>query len=84
MKYGEQVVQNSKLKKKLSELKIPIHRYLSRHHYGIWDADHVVPVVEGGGESTLENYRTLCCRCHGEETAKLRKRRAKKRSLGSS
>ncbi len=41
----------------------------------LWDADHVVPVVEGGGECDLENLRTLCLRCHRAATAELRKRR---------
>jgi 5-methylcytosine-specific restriction protein A len=45
---------------------------------GLWDADHVVPVVEGGGECGLENYRTLCIPCHKQVTADLRKRLAKK------
>ncbi len=25
-----------------------------------WEVDHVVPVVEGGGECGLDNLRTLC------------------------
>jgi 5-methylcytosine-specific restriction endonuclease McrA len=29
-----------------------------------WDADHIVPVHQGGGECGLDNYRTLCYRCH--------------------
>ncbi len=41
----------------------------------LWDADHIVPVVEGGGECDLSNIRTLCLRCHREVTAELRKRR---------
>jgi 5-methylcytosine-specific restriction protein A len=41
----------------------------------LWDADHVVPVMEGGGECDLENLRTLCLRCHRTTTAELRKRR---------
>ncbi len=40
----------------------------------LWDADHIVPVVEGGGECGLENMRTLCLRCHREETDRLRAR----------
>jgi 5-methylcytosine-specific restriction enzyme A len=40
-----------------------------------WDADHIVPVVEGGGECDLENIRTLCVKCHRTATAELRKRR---------
>ena len=38
-----------------------------------WDADHIVPVVEGGGECDLSNIRTLCLWCHQENTAKLMK-----------
>lgn len=45
----------------------------------LWDADHIVPVVEGGGGCGLENYRTLCLWCHQDETAKLAKRRAQER-----
>ena len=44
-----------------------------------WQADHIVPVVEGGGQCGLDGYRTLCCRCHKRETAKLAKRRAQTR-----
>jgi 5-methylcytosine-specific restriction enzyme A len=44
----------------------------------LWDADHIVPVVEGGGECDLENIRTLCIRCHREATADLRRRRSSK------
>ena len=42
----------------------------------LWDADHIVPVIEGGGETGLENLRTLCIPCHKKETAVLRKRLA--------
>ena len=31
---------------------------------GRWEADHIVPVVEGGGGCGLEGYRTLCIPCH--------------------
>jgi len=44
----------------------------------LWQADHIVPVVEGGGECGLENYRTLCCPCHKIVTAALKRRLAKK------
>jgi 5-methylcytosine-specific restriction protein A len=40
----------------------------------LWDADHIVPVAEGGGQCNLSNMRTLCLRCHGDETARLRER----------
>jgi 5-methylcytosine-specific restriction enzyme A len=41
----------------------------------LWDADHILPVVEGGGECDLDNIRTLCLRCHRQVTAELRTRR---------
>jgi 5-methylcytosine-specific restriction enzyme A len=40
----------------------------------LWDADHVVPVIEGGGECDLSNIRTLCIRCHNQVTFDLRRR----------
>ncbi|HVN06743.1 MAG TPA: HNH endonuclease signature motif containing protein [Bryobacteraceae bacterium] len=40
----------------------------------LWDADHIVPVAEGGGECDLSNMRTLCLKCHREATAALRVR----------
>ena len=41
----------------------------------LWDADHILPVVEGGGECDLDNIRTLCLKCHRAATAELRQRR---------
>lgn len=43
-----------------------------------WDADHIHPVIEGGGECGLEGYRTLCVRCHKAVTRELRWRLSKK------
>ena len=40
----------------------------------LWDADHLVPVAEGGGQCDLSNMRTLCLLCHREATAALRGR----------
>ena len=40
----------------------------------LWDADHIAPVVEGGGECDLSNIRTLCLKCHQKATASLRER----------
>jgi 5-methylcytosine-specific restriction endonuclease McrA len=42
----------------------------------LWDADHIIPVVEGGGACDLANIRTLCLLCHRKVTAELRARRA--------
>jgi 5-methylcytosine-specific restriction protein A len=47
-----------------------------------WDADHITPVTEGGGECDLSNYRTLCIPCHKKETAALRKRMSTRRIDG--
>ncbi|HKW99994.1 MAG TPA: HNH endonuclease [Bryobacteraceae bacterium] len=40
----------------------------------LWDADHIIPVAEGGGECDLSNMRTLCLECHRESTRELRRR----------
>ena len=40
----------------------------------LWDADHLIPVAEGGGQCELRNLRTLCLPCHREVTADLRRR----------
>lgn len=41
-----------------------------------WEADHIQPVVEGG-DSSLDNMRTLCIPCHRGVTRELAvKRRA--------
>jgi 5-methylcytosine-specific restriction enzyme A len=40
----------------------------------LWDADHILPVVEGGGECDLTNLRTLCLKCHRKVTSELRER----------
>jgi 5-methylcytosine-specific restriction endonuclease McrA len=40
----------------------------------LWDADHILPVAEGGGECDLANLRTLCLICHRQQTRELRLR----------
>ena len=45
-----------------------------RSRKSLWDADHIVPVAEGGGQCDLDNIRTLCLPCHREVTADLRRR----------
>ena len=75
---GEDTMARARLLRKLPwharrrrchELCIPYHRLRSP-----WDADHVVPVAEGGGQCSLENFRTLCIPCHLNVTAELRAR----------
>ncbi|HSU60445.1 MAG TPA: HNH endonuclease signature motif containing protein [Bryobacteraceae bacterium] len=49
----------------------------------LWDADHILPVSEGGGECDLSNMRTLCLKCHRLRTAELRKRLRSARDYSS-
>ena len=43
-----------------------------------WEADHIIPVCEGGGLTTIENYRTLCEDCHRQASRELAGRRSKR------
>ena len=45
-----------------------------RQRKTLWDADHITPVAEGGGECDLDNMRTLCLGCHRQVTSELRAR----------
>jgi len=47
----------------------------TRSRKSLWDADHILPVSEGGGECDLDNIRTLCLHCHRVATGELRERR---------
>jgi len=38
-----------------------------------WEADHILPVADGGGECGLENYRLLCRGCHTSVTSQWRR-----------
>lgn len=61
-------------------------RVLGIAHYRsgtLWHADHVKPVVEGGGMCGLENLRTLCRWCHAGETRKLMRRLRDARRLAA-
>ena len=42
-----------------------------------WEAHHILAVREGGGECGLDNYTTLCWRCHRRETGQQRRRWAR-------
>ncbi len=57
----------------LPKAKRALDRLLQNPKEGsFWEADHIVPVAEGGGGCGLDNLRTLCTPCHQSETAKLR------------
>lgn len=49
----------------------------TRHGGGLWDADHIITVKDGGGCSSLENMRTLCIACHKKVTAETGTRKKK-------
>ena len=56
--------------------------WVNLNTYQMWEADHIIPVSEGGGCCGLDNYQTLCLKCHKEDTAALAKRKAEKRKDG--
>jgi 5-methylcytosine-specific restriction protein A len=56
-------------------------RRLSRR--SLWDADHILPVAEGGGECDLSNLRTLCLACHKMFTGELMQRLVTSRRSGN-
>ena len=50
----------------LKKLDFPTGRikgFINRNQ-SFWDADHIVPVKDGGGGCGLEGMRTLCAACH--------------------
>jgi 5-methylcytosine-specific restriction protein A len=57
-------------KRKALSRKLDLHA----RRRSFWDADHILPVAEGGGECDLSNIRTLCLWCHEKHTAALRQR----------
>ncbi|CAH1244620.1 ZRANB3 [Branchiostoma lanceolatum] len=40
-----------------------------------WHADHIVPVADGGGLCSLDNFRTLCVMCHRKVTQQQNRQR---------
>lgn len=50
-------------------------RWKARGLIPLWQADHIVPVVEGGGGTGTDNLRTLCLGCHRKVTRDLMARR---------
>jgi len=82
--------RNERILRRLYE-KYPwaFHRYgtplsLNPLTRSLWEADHIVPVSEGGGACGLDNYRTLCLPCHKAETKLLKTRLAKNKQKNNS
>lgn len=66
---------------KVVKVESPSSRYAFMSWGHLWEADHIKPVVEGGGQCGLENLRTLCIPCHKKETRALAARRAEARAI---
>ena len=71
------MARTAEQRRERAEFRQEFRWYFRRTSY--WDADHIVPVVEGGGQCTLENLRTLCVPCHQRATKDLVRRRASQR-----
>lgn len=54
-----------------------------RHARPRWEADHVIPVADGGGDCGLENYRLLCRTCHVSVTTAWRRHRRSATSINA-
>ena len=54
----------------LKEHNISLKRKIwkQKHGGGLWDADHIKTVKDGGGQCGLDNLRTLCICCHKKVT----------------
>jgi len=54
-------------------------KFTSRGMKDFWQADHTIPVIEGGGGVHWSELRTLCSACHRDVTKALAARRAQQR-----
>ena len=67
----------ARLKRITAELRAEgFHDVTTHHACNLWQADHIVPVAEGGGACGLENLQTLCLPCHKRKTAEQATRKA--------
>lgn len=64
-----------------TELLATLNITVNEARNSIWDADHEVPVANGGGLCGLSNIRTLCKKCHKGKTAVQATYRTKSRGL---
>lgn len=55
-----------------------LSRAFSGEHY--WEANHIVPVCQGGGLRGPDNYETLCIPCHAAVTRKMHNERRAQRT----
>lgn len=57
----------------LADYNITSKRKIWRRKYGggLFDVDHIIPVRDGGGQSGMENLRTLCIECHKDVTKRM-------------
>ena len=69
-----ELARDTPFTRRLRRLGVPYRLWDLCHSF--WEMDHIVPVVEGGGECGLEGLRTLCWECHARATRELRGRRA--------
>lgn len=60
------------LKEFLQSKHISLKRKIWKKKFGggLWDADHIIQVKDGGGQCGLDNIRTLCISCHKKRTFK--------------
>jgi 5-methylcytosine-specific restriction enzyme A len=71
------IAEQGKLKRARGSARVALMQHwglITWTRKSLWDADHILPVAEGGGECDLDNIRTLCLRCHRRVTAQLRER----------
>lgn len=43
---------------------------VSEARKSLWQADHILPVIDGGGSCGLSNIQTLCIKCHKLKSGK--------------
>ena len=66
------------LRSLMSAKGIPKHLALEDN---FWQADHIIPLAEGGKLCDLDNLRTVCIPCHKKHTAALAARLAQQRRV---
>lgn len=69
----------AKFNYKLPKGKDPVQVLIRYRSKSLWEADHIVPVYEGGGACGLEGLQSLCKVCHGTRTKQQATHRAAKR-----